>query len=269
LRHSYGINYIVFRYLSGRSLCDRELFRVPAGLLRQAVQIRRAVEGAGEFHGLDGPLAEAHRRKAARPPYDRQSPLFPASITLGNNFRSRAQVTETTNFLFRRLMHRDTGGIVYDEKEELVASGIFPNDRAADYDTELLILENERYKGELSAAQAEARLIGERILSMIADGYQVTDGKDKTRNAAYRDFCILMKSTSKNGPIFTKELQAMGQRILVARQLSENQNYNQVYAKTGVSSATICRVNKCLQYGGGGYKIVLDRLIGKGSDQDG
>lgn len=66
-----------------------------------------------------------------------------------------------------------------------------------------------------------------------------------------------------------KELQAMGQRILVARQLSENQNYNQVYAKTGVSSATICRVNKCLQYGGGGYKIVLDRLIGKGSDQDG
>ena len=57
-----------------------------------------------------------------------------------------------------------------------------------------------------------------------------------------------------------KELQAMAQRILVAKQLNQNKNYNQVYEDTGVSSATICRVNKCLQYGSGGYKIALDRL---------
>lgn len=57
-----------------------------------------------------------------------------------------------------------------------------------------------------------------------------------------------------------KELQAMAQRMLVAKQLNQNKNYNQVYEDTGVSSATICRVNKCLQYGSGGYKIALDRL---------
>ncbi len=57
-----------------------------------------------------------------------------------------------------------------------------------------------------------------------------------------------------------KELQAMAQRMLVAKQLSQSKNYNQVYEDTGVSSATICRVNKCLQYGSGGYKIALDRL---------
>lgn len=56
-----------------------------------------------------------------------------------------------------------------------------------------------------------------------------------------------------------KELQAMTQRMQVARQLNANKNYNQVYEDTGVSSATICRVNKCLQYGTG-YRLVLDRM---------
>ncbi len=57
-----------------------------------------------------------------------------------------------------------------------------------------------------------------------------------------------------------KEIQAMSQRFQVARQLYEGRNYNEVYQDTGVSSATICRVNKCLQYGSGGYRTVLDRL---------
>ncbi len=57
-----------------------------------------------------------------------------------------------------------------------------------------------------------------------------------------------------------KEIQAMSQRLQVAKQLYEGKNYNAVYQDTGVSSATICRVNKCLQYGGGGYRTVLKRL---------
>ena len=59
-----------------------------------------------------------------------------------------------------------------------------------------------------------------------------------------------------------KELQALTQRLQVAKQLYEGRNYNEVYQDTGVSSATICRVNKCLNYGDGGYKTVLDRLGG-------
>ena len=62
-----------------------------------------------------------------------------------------------------------------------------------------------------------------------------------------------------------KELQAMSQRFQVAKQLYEGRNYNEVYSGTGVSSATICRVNKCLNYGDGGYRMVLDRL---GGDKD-
>ena len=63
-----------------------------------------------------------------------------------------------------------------------------------------------------------------------------------------------------------KELQAMTQRLLVAKQLYEGRNYNEVYRDTGVSSATISRVNKCLNYGDGGYKTVLDRLEGKDNE---
>ena len=59
-----------------------------------------------------------------------------------------------------------------------------------------------------------------------------------------------------------KELQAMTQRLQVAKQLYEGRNYNEVYRDTGVSSATISRVNKCLNYGDGGYKTVLERLEG-------
>ena len=63
-----------------------------------------------------------------------------------------------------------------------------------------------------------------------------------------------------------KELQALTQRLQVAKQLYEGRNYNEVYQDTGVSSATICRVNKCLNYGDGGYKTVLDRLGGNSDE---
>ena len=59
-----------------------------------------------------------------------------------------------------------------------------------------------------------------------------------------------------------KELQAMTQRLQVAKQLREGRNYNEVCRDTGASSATICRVNKCLNYGDGGYRTVLERLEG-------
>ena len=55
------------------------------------------------------------------------------------------------------------------------------------------------------------------------------------------------------------ELQAMTQRLEVARLLREGKTFTQVSEETGVSSATITRVNKCLAYGTGGYELALDR----------
>lgn len=66
-----------------------------------------------------------------------------------------------------------------------------------------------------------------------------------------------------------KELQSLVQRFQVACQLDSGKNYNAVYEDTGVSSATICRVNKCLQYGSGGYRVALERLKESGALQSG
>ncbi len=56
------------------------------------------------------------------------------------------------------------------------------------------------------------------------------------------------------------ELKAISQRIQVAKMLKEKKVYTEIAEVTGASTATISRVNKCLNYGQGGYNIVLDRI---------
>ena len=57
-----------------------------------------------------------------------------------------------------------------------------------------------------------------------------------------------------------KEIQDLSQRYAVARMLDGGEKYQQIEAATGASTATISRVNKCLEYGGGGYELVLNRI---------
>lgn len=56
-----------------------------------------------------------------------------------------------------------------------------------------------------------------------------------------------------------KEIEDMAQRLEVAELLSNGSNYQEVVKSTGASTATISRVNKCLNYGSGGYKLVLSK----------
>ena len=56
-----------------------------------------------------------------------------------------------------------------------------------------------------------------------------------------------------------KELKDLSQRLEVAFLLDRGLSYQAVAAETGVSSATICRVKKCLDYGSGGYRRAIDR----------
>lgn len=57
-----------------------------------------------------------------------------------------------------------------------------------------------------------------------------------------------------------KELKDIAQRLEVATMLHSGKNYQEVSRETGASTATICRVNKCLNYGSGGYRQALSRL---------
>lgn len=56
------------------------------------------------------------------------------------------------------------------------------------------------------------------------------------------------------------EIIDMAQRLETAFLLDQGMNYHDISDKVGVSTATISRVNRCLQYGPGGYRTVIDRL---------
>lgn len=56
------------------------------------------------------------------------------------------------------------------------------------------------------------------------------------------------------------EVQEMSKRILAAKMLQNNKVYSEIAEETGLSTATISRVNKCLKYGNEGYIKALDRL---------
>ena len=56
------------------------------------------------------------------------------------------------------------------------------------------------------------------------------------------------------------EIKSMSQRMEVALMLSEKRVYSDIAAETGASTATISRVNKCLNYGQDGYNLVIKRL---------
>ncbi len=59
-----------------------------------------------------------------------------------------------------------------------------------------------------------------------------------------------------------KELQDMAQRLDVAFLLTEGMNYQKIAQEVNVSTATISRVSKCLNYGSGGYKKAIDGAKG-------
>ena len=56
------------------------------------------------------------------------------------------------------------------------------------------------------------------------------------------------------------ELESLGQRFEVAGMLREDRTYQDIAQTTGASTATISRVNRCLNYGTDGYVMVLDRM---------
>lgn len=63
-----------------------------------------------------------------------------------------------------------------------------------------------------------------------------------------------------------KELADMTQRIQAAKMLLDGATYEQIVKSVAISTATISRINRCIQYGSGGYKMVIDRTRGEKKD---
>ncbi|MBE0448119.1 MAG: helix-turn-helix domain-containing protein [Actinobacteria bacterium] len=93
--------------------------------------------------------------------------------------------------------------------------------------------------------------LGEKLRTVQVDDLFDAMLKLKTREEAYKffeDLCTIA------------EIKSMAQRWAVAKKLDAGETYIDIATETGVSTATISRVKRYLEYGADGYRLVLDRI---------
>ncbi|ARI78070.1 helicase-exonuclease AddAB subunit AddA [Halobacillus mangrovi] len=145
-------------------------------------------------------------------------------IDLARNFRSRKQVLDATNYIFRQVLDEEVGEMEYEKEAELIYSNkIYDELTAEDAKAELYLIdrearetdteENEEYK-DLEKAQLEARAYGKKIRKWLGhEGeppMQVVDKETGTkRPIQYRDIVILMRSMTW-APTIVDELKQQG-----------------------------------------------------------
>lgn len=164
-------------------------------------------------------------------------------IDLARNFRSRSEVVDGVNAVFRAIMRENVADMDYDERAELVCGASYPEavpadrclvefgilnrgdmeeeEAAASENAESSELAEDGEQGEsavpgesaseLKAAQLEARWIAQQLKSLIDSGFQVYDGKRReARGMQWRDVVILLRATQQWAPIIIEELQGSG-----------------------------------------------------------
>lgn len=93
------------------------------------------------------------------------------------------------------------------------------------------------YESRLKSSQADAFFEAILMLENMEECYRF-----------FEDICTI------------KEVQAIAQRLEVAKLLKANKTYNEIEAETGASTATISRINRSLNYGADGYKMLFTKL---------
>ena len=130
-------------------------------------------------------------------------------IDLNQNFRSRKEVLDGTNFLFQQLMGLTVGEIDYDEDAQLKKGAPYPEDHPFPIElhvinntasNEVVVSESSEPEAnfeeeELEKAQLEARMMAKLIKQAIHEKQPIYDPKTKQyRSVQYRDIVILLRS---------------------------------------------------------------------------
>lgn len=144
-------------------------------------------------------------------------------IDLDKNFRSRPEVLATANYVFRKLMSPELGGIAYDEAASLHAGASFPVSTETEesepwqkaYETELLLLDDkapelEDDKSRETKMETEAATVAARIREMVGNEEVVDKETGEYRKIQYRDIVILLRAVSGWSETFSRVLQAAG-----------------------------------------------------------
>lgn len=186
--------------------------------------VSRAQDGQNNIFMVGDVKQSIYRFRLARPDLFmekfRTYPVSPGGscyrIDLHKNFRSRAQVLESVNYLFYQIMGRDLGGVEYDRDAALYPKGEFPPMERGPEDAavEVLLLEEDdpvwqQQDKEEDPRELEARMVALRIRELM-DSAQVTDrSTGQLRKVRYSDLTILLRTMSGWAETFKRILNSL------------------------------------------------------------
>lgn len=137
-------------------------------------------------------------------------------IDLHKNFRSRPQVLESVNYIFRQIMGSDLGGIDYDEAAALYPGASFPEGADEEFlKTEVLLVEKdgeefEEEQAGQNARELEALAVAHRIRDMVGTERIVDRETGEYRPVEYGDIVILLRTASGWAETFGEVLSSQG-----------------------------------------------------------
>lgn len=144
------------------------------------------------------------KRRGSYNRFDSENPEYPAAIILDKNFRSRSQVCDTVNFIFRHLMSKRAAQMDYTEDEYLYV-GAKNYDEGENCETEVVLIDKSGFPDDMSKADLEARYIAEQIRQLMGSGFMVTEKDGAKRKATFGDFAVLLRNTSSGGAFSSNE----------------------------------------------------------------
>lgn len=112
-------------------------------------------------------------------------------IILSKNFRSRPEILDAANYVFKNIMSTSLGEMEYTEKEYLYPGAMFPESDEPPVELDIIDLKNIDASGG-DKYRAEDSFIAERIQKLV--GHATVTGKDGLRPAEYGDITVLLRS---------------------------------------------------------------------------
>lgn len=129
-------------------------------------------------------------------------------IDLHKNFRSRAEVLDSINFIFNQIMIEKLADIEYNDETALYLGASFPPSKSSN-NTELMLLDiSQDDVDEIEKRESEAKMIAQRIKELINSKFQVYD--KEYRNIKYSDIVILLRTVNDWADIFENVLMNEG-----------------------------------------------------------
>ena len=148
-----------------------------------------------------------------RPPLAAADEHESAKLLLSRNFRSRREVLEATNFVFRNVLSREMGELDYGEDEMLRPGASYAESSVCGAEFHLLDLPTQTGEHRVRASEAEAAFVADYIRNMLSSRFPVQDDKTRElRPVREEDIVILMRSPSTRLLDYRRALESRGIR---------------------------------------------------------